>query len=342
MLNAAEWRLAQVETSAPLLVVVVDTEEEFDWSRPLARRNVSVSAMRAQEKAHRIFEPFAIRPTYVIDYPVASQDDGRRPLLDLLASGQCLIGTHLHPWVSPPFEEEVSNYNSYPGNLPRALEREKLRVLTDEIAQRFGARPTVYKAGRYGVGAATTAILKELRYEIDASVVPESDFSPEEGPDFTGIPVDPYWFGGTAPLLELPVTQAVVGWLAGSGKAIERFPQGILARRLHIPGVLARTRALEKIRLSPEGMTFAEMRRLTRALHAGGHRVFSFTYHSPSLAAGNTPYTPDAASLGQFLDRFRRYFDWFMGDLGGRASNPMEILALARTGASAATAVSPR
>jgi hypothetical protein len=336
MLNAAEWRPARIETSAPLLVVVVDTEEEFDWSRPLARKNIAVSAMRAQEKAHRIFEPFAIRPTYVIDYPVVSQEDGRRPLLELLASGQCEIGTHLHPWVSPPFQEEVTNYNSYPGNLPQALEREKLRVLTQEIAERFGARPRVYKAGRYGVGRATAAILEELGYEIDASVVPESDFSPEEGPDFSGLPVSPYWFGRTRPLLELPVTQAVVGWLAGSDGVVERSPRGSLARRLHIPGLLARTHAIERIRLSPEGMTFGEMRRLTRALHGRGVRVFSFTYHSPSLAAGHTPYTPDAPSLDRFLDRFRRYFDWFMGELGGRASSPAEILALARATVAAA------
>ena len=341
MLNAAEWQPARIETSVPMLVVVVDTEEEFDWSRPLARRNTGVAAMRAQEKAHRVFEPFAIRPIYVIDYPVVSQEEGRRPLLDLFAAGQCAIGTHLHPWVNPPFEEEVSNFNSYPGNLPRALEREKLRVLTEEIAQRFGARPTVYKAGRYGVGPATSTLLEELGYEIDASVVPESDFSPEEGPDFTGVPVRPYWFGSGRRLLELPVTQAIVGWLVGSGSFIERFPQGRLARHLHVPGVLARSRALEKIRLSPEGMTFEEMRRLTRALHARGNRVFSFTYHSPSLAAGNTPYTPDAATLSLFLDRFRRYFEWFMGDLGGRASTPAEILALARTGA-ASTDAAPR
>jgi hypothetical protein len=279
-----------------------------------------------------VFEPFAIHPTYVIDYPVVSQEDGWRPLSDLLAAGRCAIGTHLHPWVSPPFEEKVSNFNSYPGNLPPALEREKLRVLTEAIAQRFGARPTVYKAGRYGVGPATSALLEEFGYEIDASVVPESDFSPEEGPDFTGIPVGPYWFGRGRRLLELPVTQAIVGWFSRPGEKIRRVPRGRLAQRLHVPGVLARTRAIEKIRLSPEGMTFAEMRRLTTALYARGQRVFSFTYHSPSLAAGHTPYTPDNVSLGEFLDRFRRYFEWFMGDFGGRASSPAEILALARAG----------
>ena len=329
MLNASEWSMARIETTAPLLVVVIDTEEEFDWSRPLARENVGVSAIRAQIKAHRIFERYAIRPTYVIDYPVASQEDGWRPLAELHADGNCTVGAHLHPWVSPPYDELVSNFNSYPGNLPPALEREKLRRLTETIAARFG-RPTVYKAGRYGVGAATAAILDQHGYEIDASVVPESDFSPEEGPNFTAWPVAPYWFGGGRRLLELPVTQAYVGWLSGARNVLRRPRQSGLGRALRLPGVLARTRAFERIRLSPEGMTFDELQRLTRALHAEGLRIFSFTYHSPSLAAGNTPYTPDEPALDRFLDRFRRYFDWFMGDLGGRAADPGEILTFAR------------
>jgi hypothetical protein len=332
VVTKGDWRPARIDTAAPLLVVVVDTEEEFDWSRPLARENVAVAAMRAQETAHRIFEPYRLRPTYVIDYPVASQDAGWRPLADLHGSGACLIGTHLHPWVSPPFEEPVNNYNSYPGNLSPALEREKLRVLTETIGNRLGFRPTIYKAGRYGIGPATAGILDELGYEIDASVVPESDFSPEEGPDFSGWPGRPYWFGPGRRLLELPVTQAFVGWLSGSRGALMRLSRGHMARRLHVPGLLARSRAMEKIRLSPEGMTFEEMRRLSRALYEGGHRVFSFTYHSPSIAAGNTPYTPDAAALARFLDRFRRYFDWFMGELGGRPATPLDVLALARTG----------
>lgn len=330
MLNVPEWRTARIETAAPLLVVVVDTEEEFDWSRPLARENVGVRTVRAQTKAHRIFERYAIRPTYVIDYPVASQEDGWRPLAEIHADGRCVIGAHLHPWVSPPHEETVSNFNSYPGNLPPALEREKLRRLTETIADRFGGRPTIYKAGRYGVGPATAAILDELGYEIDASVVPESDFSPEEGPDFTGWPVQPYWFGSGRALLELPVTQAYVGWLAHSQNGLRHIANSGFGRRFHVPGILARTRAMEKIRLSPEGMTFDEMRRLTGALYAHGHRVFSFTYHSPSLAAGHTPYTADEPALGRFLDRFERYFDWFMGELAGRASSPAEVLALAR------------
>ena len=59
----------------PVLLVVVDAEEEFDWSGPFTRDHHSVRSMAAQGPMHRIFEKYDIRPTYVVDYPVASQRD---------------------------------------------------------------------------------------------------------------------------------------------------------------------------------------------------------------------------------------------------------------------------
>ena len=129
----------------PILLVVVDAEEEFDWSAPFSRDQRSVRSMAAQGPMHRIFEKFGIRPTYVVDYPVASQRDGLEPLRDLLKDDACLIGTQLHPWVNPPFDEEVSERNSFPGNLPPDLERAKLEALTRAIAalKRGGATVVV-------------------------------------------------------------------------------------------------------------------------------------------------------------------------------------------------------
>jgi hypothetical protein len=39
----------------------------------------------------------------MVDYPVASQAEGRAPLRELMQSGLCDIGAQLHPWVTPPF-----------------------------------------------------------------------------------------------------------------------------------------------------------------------------------------------------------------------------------------------
>ena len=156
----------------PALLVVIDTEEEFDWSAGYSRANTAVSSMRHLERIQRIFDEYGILPTYVIDYPVASQPDGYRILQHIHADKRCVIGAHLHPWVNPPFQEPVNTRNSFPGNLPRELERDKLRALGEVIGDKFGAPPVIYKAGRYGIGPNTEGILEELGYEADLSVCP--------------------------------------------------------------------------------------------------------------------------------------------------------------------------
>src|SRR3546814_17897114 len=66
------------------------------------------------------------------------------------------------------------------GLLPPDLEHQKLLALTAAIAEAFGTRPVVYKAGRYGVGPATAGILEDLGYLVDASIVPLTSFSRSE------------------------------------------------------------------------------------------------------------------------------------------------------------------
>lgn len=159
-------------TEKAKLVVVIDTEEAFDWSRGRSRSNTAVQALRWIGRIQDIFDEYHITPVYVIDYPVASQADGYQPLQEIHSGGRCLIGAHLHPWVNPPYEEPVNAYNSFPGNLPRHLEAAKLQILGDCIGEQFGSCPVIYKAGRYGCGPHTADILEEQGYEVDLSVTP--------------------------------------------------------------------------------------------------------------------------------------------------------------------------
>jgi hypothetical protein len=318
------------ESQQPLLVVVVDTEEEFDWRQPLSGDNTSVSTVRHQLRAHRIFDTYGIKPTYVIDYPVATREEASRPLRELLEDGRCDVGAHLHPWVNPPFDEEVSVVNSYAGNLPRELEFEKLRWLTEAIADNFGVRPTVYKAGRYGVGPATSEILTALDYQIDTSVVPYTDMRRDHGPDFRHCAAKPYWFGPERNLLEVPETAGFSGRLAGCGWTLHQALRSQVGKTLHLPGLFSRLLLFERAKLTPEGVSHAEQRRLTERFIKSGHRVFTVSYHSPSLAPGHTPYVRDRSELTAFLDNLDRYFDYFANEVGGRFSTLTEVRGLAQ------------
>lgn len=314
----------------PFVLVVVDTEEEFDWGAPFSTSATNVATIRHQERGQRVLERHGVIPTYVVDYPVASQEEGFGPLGEILADGKCAIGTHLHPWVSPPVEEEITVANSYPGNLPRALELEKLRRLTLTIEDNFGTRPTIYKAGRYGIGPNTAGILAELDYEIDVSVYARTDLTPKDGPDFRHASCRPYWFGPEGRLLEIPLTIAMVGALSGLGPDLYPRITKPLGMRLRIPGIFSRLGILERIALTPEGVTLTDAKRLTRILLDRGHRVFTIAYHSPSMAPGHTPYVRSDSDLTAFLAWIDEYLAFFMGELGGHPSTPAALLQKAR------------
>lgn len=304
----------------PVLLVVVDTEGEFAWDQPFDRNAVGTTSIAAQPLMHeRVFDRFGIVPTYMVDWPVATTPAAVHTLRGLQEAGRCEIGAHLHPWVSPPYEEVLSDFNSYGGNLPRQLEFDKLRLLTDAIGDAFGRRPLAFKAGRYGLGPHTAESIAALGYEIDASVVPYSAFTADGGPDFRGFDEHPYWFrAGGRELLELPVTTGYCGWLRTAGNRLYDLTQRPWARRMRMGGVMARSRALERVRLSPEVASGSEMRRLTGALLAGGCQVFSLTYHSPSLVPGHTPYVRTAGELERLVGAVHDYCAWFRDTVGGQ------------------------
>jgi hypothetical protein len=312
----------------PVLNVVIHTEEEFDWGKPHDRNSTSVEHMRHIGKAQAIFDEFGIVPNYVVDYPIASQAlaiDALKPIAD---SGRALIGAHLHPWVSPPHEEDVNARNSYPGNLPAGLEREKLHRLTAKIEESFGTRPRTYLAGRYGFGPNTAQILEDLGYEVDISPAVPNDFSADGGPDYSGFSSEPAWLSHR--LLQLPGSGGYVGRLRSGGTALYRRVTSRLMRRTKVASVVSRLGLLERIRLSPEDYSEPEMRRLTQTLLADGVRVFVFSFHSPSVMPGGTPYVRSEADLERFLSKCRRYFEFFLRDLEGLTMTPVALRAALR------------
>src|SRR5260221_6316145 len=90
----------QLRAGPPQLFVVVDTEEEFDWSAPYSRDNVSVTAIDEVGRLQAVLARFGVTPTYVIDYPVASTTSSAERLAGLARNVDCHIGAHLHPLVS--------------------------------------------------------------------------------------------------------------------------------------------------------------------------------------------------------------------------------------------------
>jgi hypothetical protein len=293
----------------PALLIVVDTEEEFDWTRPFSRESIATRSIPAQARAHEIYDQLGIVPTYVVDHPVATDPEAVRFLRALRDAGKAEIGAHLHPWVTPPHVEPVTN-------LEPDLERAKIVALTDAIEKSFGARPTAFKAGRYGYGPNTGNVLAELGYQVDCSFVPHTDLSGDGGPDYRGVPDAPHWLDNG--LLEVPLSVGFLGAMPGLGERAAWLFDSPSAERLRVPGVLARTGIVARSRLTPEGTPAAEQCRLIEQMARRGHRNFSLTYHSPSLEPGHTPYVRDEAGLARFLADIEQVLTFFRDEMGGR------------------------
>ncbi len=307
----------------PQLIVVIDTEEEFDWSQPVDRNSTSVTAIQYINRVQDIFDEYGITPCYVIDYPIASQKQSYMPLASIFHDNRCEIGAHLHPWVTPPDNEELLPENTYPGNLEKKLEHNKLKNLTDTIRQHFDFQPTIYKAGRYGFGLNTQAILTELGYQIDLSFCPPVNHGSDGGPDYSLAHAQPFWFDDNKNLLEIPITGSFVGLAGGASKFFYEFAQA--GKKLKMPGIFSRLNVVDRLVLSPEGFSPAEHIKITKFLYNKGVRTFTWSFHSPAVMPGATPYVNNEHELKKFLDSFRHYFDFFFNKMHGVATTPTKL-----------------
>lgn len=286
-------------------VVFVDTEEEFDWSKPFSRDNRTTSATVALPEAARRFAGHGCPLAFMVDHPIASDPHAVERLRGILAEGQAAIGAQLHPWVNPPFDEPVTPGNSFPGNMPPALEAAKLDVLMDTVEAAFGVRPRAYRAGRYGIGPNSWRLLAERGYRLDSSVRAHYDYRRDGGPDFGAVGNRAYWADRATGLIELPLTTVHLGMLRGLGERLYRPAGQVPGGR----GVLARAGLMSRISLTPEGMPIDEALEAVRAeVGKGRARLLAFSFHSPSLVPGHTPYVRDKADLAAFWTWWDRMF----------------------------------
>lgn len=275
--------------------IFVDTEEEFDWAQPFSRDHRSVTATAAIPAATRRFADLGAGLTFLVDHPVATDPLSIDAIGEALSVETSAVGSQLHPWVTPPFDEAVNVANSYPGNLSADLEAAKLDALGAAIVAAFGTVPRIYRAGRYGIGPNTLRLLAVRDYAIDSSMRARFDYSQQGGPDFSSIGNDAFVTGG-GDVVELPLTTVDTGALRSVGPALYRWA----ARVPRGPGVLARAGMLNRVALTPEGIPVAEALEAIRVVVGEGLPVLNFSFHSPTLVAGHTPYGRDTAGVAAF------------------------------------------
>jgi len=300
----------------PAVLVGVDTEADDQWSADGREKNEVRNAERLPE-LQALCDGFGVRPTYVVTYEMATRKESSAVLRQLQRGGRCEIGTHLHPWSSPPFRPEDLLAHTYPMNLPRELLERQLTELTAVIEERVGVRPTSYRAGRNGFDGHSLPILERLGYTGDTSVDPLFNERRKGGPAFAGAPLVPYHPDysdvrrpGASKILEVPISAAT---LPGLPKPLEALYATLPA--IPYRGAIKRL-GLRPVWLRPSYSPLPDMLAFATRLRDMRVPCFNIIFHSSELLPGGSPYTPDAASVARFLEDLRRLLEHLVGKLG--------------------------
>ena len=311
------------------LIVTIDTEED-NWGE-YDRGSFTVENISRIPRLHDLFMRHGVRPTYLVSYPVATD----RQSVDILggyhAAGQCEIGTHPHPWNTPPLVEDRTQFNSYICNLPSRLQYQKIETLTNTIAAAFGRRPTSYRSGKWGFGESVARNLMALDYAVDSSMFPAWDWSPGGGPNFSRELHDPFTFVENSghrvspSLFELPPTVAFLqgqpALATSTYHSLKRLPFGH-----KVVGGLGKLGLLNHICVSPEINSAPDMIRLSKTLLERGTKVINMFFHSPSLLEGCTPFVKTPADVERFVASIDAFLD-FTREAGLRSVTLSELSA---------------
>ena len=226
-------------------VMTIDTEEEWDWKGDLPQKEFSVTNTRKIPKFQEFCNRLGVRPTYLIDYAIVTDDDSVNYLKKPFDANQCEIGGHLHPWCTPPVEEEINAKNSHMVNLPLDLAQKKLDNLTKVITKQFEYSPRSFRAGRWGINGKLLKVLAEHGYNVDTSVRP---FHEDIGFSYQNAVETPYWpdfnnclaHGTQRKIFEMPASTGFNRKNFGFASRIFQASQRKVFKPFHLPGILSR------------------------------------------------------------------------------------------------------
>ncbi len=295
------------------LIITIDTEED-NWGE-YRTNGQTLENIKRIPRLQDVFDRYGVIPTYLITYPVATDEESISILSGILKRDACEIGMHCHPWNTPPFEEELSARNSMLCNLPPDLQYKKMETLDRTIRENFGIDPKTFRAGRWGFNREVALNLHKLQYKVDTSITAYANWRNEHGPDFSSIPPEPFWMdtGNSGwgdlgiPLLEVPGT---IGFLQENfalcalvWNTLDSKPLG----GLRLKGLLNRANLLNRVVFSPEFADGAGMIRLAKVMKKRGSRFVNMFFHSTSLLPGLTTIVNNEADEEAFYRRIEDF-----------------------------------
>lgn len=302
-----------------LFVLSVDTEEEFDWSGEFPQQECSVENIRYLPEFHSFCQALGIRPTYLVDYPVAATPESASILRNILATGCAEVGAHLHPWCTPPIGGDNNDRESHVINLPDSVIRQKLEQLMKAIHESVGVRPRVFRTGRWGIDGKVLKILIDYGFTVDSSVYPYYENRYFSCMDACNVPYwpdlqEPNYPGDQREIFELPITSGFNRPNFPFWGKMHRGLSSAWLRGLRLVGFAWHTRVLRKLYLSPELSSTADMIDLIKAAMASGSPVIHMFLHSSTLLEERGAYNQHHIGRDELYTRIREVVEFLKGE----------------------------
>lgn len=295
------------------VLITIDTEED-EWGE-YTKQKYNVENISRLPLVQELFDRYNARPTYLVDWPVATNSKAVDILKSILNKNQCAIGTHCHSWNTPPQNAPVNEFTSMLSNLPYQDIYCKIGTLHQAITDAFGKRPTVFRSGRYGFNSDVARSLIELGYVADSSMTPFRDWRKYSGPDFRHISTYHFRFhkdslskaSKNGPLIEFPLS---IGFLqsVNSLHKIIRWTFSVPPfSKIKIIGLLEKLSIHNLAWLSPEKSDGPTMIRLANRFVKLKHSFLVLDFHSTSLLPGKSPYVRNSNDLKKFLRNIEHF-----------------------------------
>lgn len=298
------------------LVITIDTEED-NWGQYICS-GYSLKNLEKIVELQKLFDRYGIRPTYLINYPVATDPWAIELFSDYLAQGKCEVGMHCHPWNTPPFEEHLCPYNSMLCNLPEDLQYRKLEVLKNVICENLGVPPISFRAGRWAFNSSTARAIHRLGLKIDTSMTSYTSWTDSHGVDYSSVSPRPYRFRPDdifksvqeGELLQYP---ASVGFLQNDFDKCSRAQRLLrkkLFKKMRLGGILDRLKILNKVALSPEVSSGQSMIDLAKRFESLGLNHMNLFFHSNTLVQGFSPFNKSVSDTRRFYHNLETFLDY--------------------------------
>lgn len=313
--ESRDLRAGAVTSVACDVIITIDVEPDDAWTDHL---NPSVRNVHELLRLHEVLKRCGARATLLVTQRVIDDAACRDTLKRLVNDGGAEVGTHLHPWETPPFAASKmdTRYATFPHELSPHEFEAKLTHLTESIAQYFD-RPRSYRAGRWGFAASHVGTLEHLGYVADTSVIPRVDWREtfglpaseggRGGVDYRFAPRAIYrqsyedvCLPGLARLIELPVsvefTRAMPAWM---DRNYGRLPNA--AHR-----VLRKIGWVRPVWATPAEEPLDRLLLLVDRAMAERRELFNIAFHSSELMLDGSPTSRTVDEVDGMFDRMER------------------------------------